>query len=107
MSELKKEEKGIKDKLLTPIKRGAFLKYAGASAAATTLILAGCKDDDNDSMTPSTGVELGSGDTGILNYAYALEQLEAAFYTMVVADSAFSTTFTTDEQSILTDIRDH
>ena len=26
-------------------------------------------------------VDLGEGDVGILNYAYALEQLEAAFYT--------------------------
>ena len=30
-------------------------------------------------------VNLGTGDTGVLNYAYALEQLEAAFYTQVVA----------------------
>jgi hypothetical protein len=28
-------------------------------------------------------VDLGEGDVGILNYAYALEQLEAAFYTQV------------------------
>jgi hypothetical protein len=28
-------------------------------------------------------VDLGAGDTGVLNYAYALEQLEAAFYTEV------------------------
>ncbi len=29
-------------------------------------------------------VDLGSGDTGILNYAFTLEQLEAAFYTQVI-----------------------
>lgn len=28
-------------------------------------------------------VDLGEGDVGILNFAYALEQLEAAFYTQV------------------------
>jgi hypothetical protein len=32
-----------------------------------------------------TQVPLGAGDIGLLNYAYALEQLEAAFYTTVVA----------------------
>ncbi len=30
------------------------------------------------------GVNLGSGDIGVLNYAYAPEQLEAAFYTQVL-----------------------
>lgn len=50
-------------------------------------------------------VDLGRGDTGILNYAYALEQLEAAFYTQVI-----STPFAqmnSAERAILTDIRDH
>src|ERR1700733_8961557 len=55
----------------------------------------------------STGnaVDLGSGDTGILNYAYALEQLEAAFYTKVVATPYSG--ITAAETTILTDIRDH
>jgi Ferritin-like domain/Filamin/ABP280 repeat len=52
-----------------------------------------------------TGVNLGSGDTGVLNYAYALEQLEAAFYTAVVA--APFTGITADETQVLTEIRDH
>lgn len=30
-------------------------------------------------------VDLGAGDIGVLNYAYALEQLEAAYYTQVLA----------------------
>ncbi len=30
--------------------------------------------------------DLGRGDIGILNYAYALEELEAAFYTEVVSN---------------------
>jgi hypothetical protein len=58
-------------------------------------------------MPPSDGVDLGSGDTGVLNYAYALEQLEAAFYIMVVSHESFSTIFSASEQAILTDIRDH
>ncbi|MBA3258589.1 MAG: ferritin-like domain-containing protein [Gemmatimonadales bacterium] len=52
-----------------------------------------------------TAVSLGSGDIGILNYAFALEQLEAAFYTTVVA--APFNGITADETQVLTDIRDH
>jgi hypothetical protein len=50
-------------------------------------------------------VNLGSGDIGILNYAYALEQLEAAFYTKVAQN--FYTGITAKERSYLEDIRDH
>lgn len=50
-------------------------------------------------------VNLGTGDTGVLNYAYALEQLEAAFYLMVAA-SPFAG-ITAEETAILNDLRDH
>ena len=55
--------------------------------------------------TNNTGVDLGSGDVGILNYAYALEQLEAAFYLQVVATpySGISAL----ELEYMTDIRNH
>jgi hypothetical protein len=97
-----KEEAGLGENHL---KRRLFLKYAGASAGALALVLAGCDDDED--MKPSEGVDLGSGDTGVLNYAYALEQLEAAFYTMVVSHGSFSSIFSAPERAILTDIRDH
>jgi len=50
-------------------------------------------------------VDLGSGDTGILNYAYALEQLEAAFYTRVCYNSFHG--MNAMETKYLKDIRDH
>jgi hypothetical protein len=53
------------------------------------------------------GVNLGSGDFGVLNYAYALEQLEAAFYTQVVASGGFATAFSPLEQEYMRDLRDH
>ncbi|MGI4833958.1 MAG: ferritin-like domain-containing protein [Janthinobacterium lividum] len=65
--------------LYAPIKRRSFFMYAGATAGATALVLAGCSKNDS---TPGM-VNVGSGDAGVLNYAYALEQLEAGFYTMV------------------------
>ena len=68
--------------LYTPIKRRSFFMYAGATAGATALVLAGCSKD-SDTTTSSNLVNVGSGDFGVLNYAYALEQLEAAFYTQL------------------------
>ena len=83
--------------------RRNFLKNAGMITAAGVMVMAGCKKDDT--VTPAATVDLGAGDVGILNYAYALEQLEAAFYTQVVATPY--TGITDSEKSLLTDIRDH
>ena len=57
-------------------------------------------------MTGAMTVSLGSGDVGILNYAYALEQLEAAFYTQVIAGAYFSGA-PDNEKTILSDIQKH
>jgi hypothetical protein len=50
-------------------------------------------------------VNLGKGDIGVLNYAYALEQLEAAFYTSVMA--APYKGMTAYERAVLTQIKGH
>lgn len=85
----------------TAMGRLSFLKYAGLSVVGSTLLLQACKKDNDDPMA----INLGSGDTGILNYAYALEQLEAAFYTQVVQNEYSS--MTTTERDILNDIQKH
>lgn len=93
--------------LVTNSSRRMFIGYSGVALATAALVIVGCKKDDNNTPS-STAVSLGSGDVGVLNYAYALEQLEAAFYATVVADAAFNTTFTdATERRLLTDIRDH
>lgn len=48
-----------------------------------------------------------SNDFGVLNYAYALEQLEAAFYAAVVGSDTFASTFDADEQAIFEDLAAH
>lgn len=82
-------------------------KFLGFAGATTGLIVIGssCNKEDVPSNTNLEGVDLGSGDVGILNYAYALEQLEAAFYTMVMM-SPYSG-MSGNEQARITDIRDH
>ena len=83
------------------LSRRKFFGLAGGIAGAGLLFGAvGCHKNDDD-----PGINLGSGDTGILNYAYALEQLEAAFYTQVVKTPYSG--ITQDEKNRLTEIRDH
>lgn len=97
------KEEGLDKSVNQPVGRRNFLRYAGVTAASGAIVLVGCKD--NDPPVAAGAVNLGSGDTGILNYAYALEQLEAAFYIRVL-ENKFSG-MTPAEVQILTDIRDH
>ncbi len=106
----KKQQESTKEKggsiLTLPLSRKKFLVFSGLSVVGIGLGIAaqGCSNDQVVS-TPPTGTDLGSGDLGILNYAYALEQLEAAFYIKVT--SSFYTGATNEETTILTSIRDH
>ncbi len=84
------------------VSRRNFLGYIGG-ASALILTAAACKKDD--APASNSGVNLGSGDVGVLNYAYALEQIEAAFYTKVF-QSVYSG-ITASENALLGDIRDH
>lgn len=86
------------------IKRRSFFQYAGAAAGAAALGLAGCQK--NNAAPGATDV--GSGDTGVLNFAYALEQLEAAFYAKVLAGSYFAALAPTSaEYQFLSDLARH
>jgi Ferritin-like domain len=79
--------------------RRQFLKLSGLAIVGSGLILACDNDDDN---APMPGVfDLGEGDLGVLNYAYALEQLEADFYTKVVNGSYWSTASSIEKQVLL------
>jgi hypothetical protein len=112
------------DRIAEPAGRRTFLKWSGASVAGAALFLAGCSDEDTQTIVdvtptpptpPAPDAQNPSGapavtlnfanDFGILNFAFALEQLEAAFYTQVIATQY--TGMTEQERRILIDIRDH
>lgn len=89
------------------LRRRDFLKFASASAASLAILgLSSCSKDDDDGIDHGgKGLYFGSGDIAILNYAYALEQLEAAFYIQLV-NNPYSG-MTDMEKAFFTDIRDH
>lgn len=96
----------VLDKVALSGDRRTFLKLAGAAVALFAVAGAGSGCSDTTTNTPTTtGATLENSDYGVLNYAYALEQLEAAFYTQVVA--SFYSGVTDDEKKVLTAIRDH
>lgn len=91
--------------------RRDFLKMLGIGGTIVLLptVFAACHDNS------TTGINGGNGnpvsldltkDTGILNYAYALEQLEAAFYTAVVGSSAFGG-MTAEQKEVFQDLQNH
>lgn len=55
----------------------------------------------------SSTVSVGTGDAGVLNYAYALEQLEAAFYTQVRTGTYYTGSATAAEKAIFDDLYYH
>ncbi len=84
------------------LSRRKFLSFAGLGLL-TTAALASCSKDNP--TLDGQSINLGSGDVGILNYAYVLEQIEAAFYTSVLYNQYVG--MTVAERQLLDDIRQH
>lgn len=87
------------------VSRRKFLTYAGALTGASVLLDACTKPEDDTEVLPPGTIDLGTGDKGLLNYAYLLEQLEADFYIKVMK-TPFAD-ITREELRMLEDIRDH
>jgi hypothetical protein len=100
----KKEVPLIQELAEKQVCRRKFFRYAGLLGASAAVIgtMSGCEGDPG---FTDDGINLGSGDVGVLNYAYALEQLEAAFY-IRVASSPYSG-ITAAETQYIQEIRDH
>jgi hypothetical protein len=102
------------DQLLQPKTRRGFLKLlaVGGSVIMLPSVFTACNNDDNFGVT-GTGSNTGaqftlnfSNDLGILNYAYALEQLEAAFYTAALTSPGYAA-LSGPEQEVISDLQKH
>lgn len=109
-------ETGMLEKLREPRPRRDFLRWSGAGALGL-VGLAACDDTNVRTITevvtepppppqafPAVSINF-ANDFGVLNFAFALEQLEAAFYTQVVATPY--TGISAAERQVMTDLRDH
>lgn len=99
------------DQLLQGTTRRRFLGVLamGGSVLMLPAVFTAC-DDDNGITDPTLDparyrLNL-SDDTGILNYAYALEQLEAAYYTAAIASAGFAA-LSAPEKEVLSDLQKH
>lgn len=96
--------------------RRDFLRIMGVGGAVVLLpsVLSSCSDNDNDIMGPGRGpgtgntvtIDFAKGDVAVLQFAYALEQLEADYYTRVVAASGGSN-LTAAEKAVMADLKNH
>ncbi len=86
--------------------RRNFFRKAGIGLASAGVVLAAACTGDDDDNDDDAAVNLGSGDVGILNYAYALEQLEAAFYAQVLQGGYYNGA-NDDEREVLADLEAH
>ena len=99
------------DQLLQSTTRRKFLGMlaVGGSVLMLPSVFTACSDDDSitDPFTDPSRYRLDlSNDTGILNYAYALEQLEAAFYTAALTSAGFNA-LSAAEKEVLQDLQKH
>ena len=104
---------GLTGKKSAAVGRRIFMRYLGATAAAG-VVLSACKNEVMDPVA-SRGAgrvgdvidlgDIGYNDIGVLNYAYALEQLESAFYMQALMTPYAG--MNAYEKIQLTDIRDH
>ena len=96
-----------------PTSRRAFLRVLGLGGTIALLPAAAC---DSESTTepgngiPASGnpivIDFSQGDVAVVQLASVLEQIEAEFYSRLVAGFATSN-IAAGEQAVLTEIRDH
>lgn len=92
----------LQERLYKPIRRKRFLRSIAVAGGSFMLGLTACRKEGQ----PGSGViDVGSADIGILNFAYALEQIEAAFYTK--ANASYYHNAPLSEKQVLFDIMHH
>lgn len=100
------------------VERRMFMRQLGLLSASTAAFLASCTRDMQDvSVNPKNGrsrvgytilsdgtIDLGSGDIGISNLAYTLEQLEVAYYSTVL-EKAYG--IGQEDHKVIAELHDH
>jgi len=110
----------IDDGLMRPTSRRGFVQMLGVGGAAA--MVASCDSDTinvpvqpggpgggggGGGVAPVTGVSFDlRTDAGFLRLVQVLEEVEAAFYTAVVASSNFNSFFPAEERELFIDLRD-
>jgi hypothetical protein len=95
------------------LQRRSFLLSAGLATASTAVLLSGCGTALDEILDKVPGesvkqiIQLTGDDIGVLNYAYTLEQLEAAFYSEAIASSVFMGRLTEKDRLFFMDIQKH
>lgn len=105
-------KKGPSVPAIPSVERRMFLRALGLTTVSAAAFLTACQNSINDvapkysgARLSANGVSFGEGDFAILNYAYALEQLETAFYMAVIEKKTFAAG--SKAEMIFKDIHDH
>jgi len=100
-----KEQKNhdyLQERLYKPIQRKRFLRSIALAGGSLMVGLTACRKDGQ----PGSGtMDVGVADIGILNFAYVLEQIEAAFY--IKANASYYNNAPLSEKQVLFDIMHH
>ncbi|MGA0555904.1 ferritin-like domain-containing protein [Larkinella sp. VNQ87] len=105
-------KKGPSVPAIPSVERRMFLRALGLTTVSASAFLAACQNSltetapkHSGARITAAGISFGEGDFAILNYAYALEQLETAFYMAVVEKKTFA--MGSQEDMVFRTIHDH
>ncbi len=116
------EQQPVKSRPTIPaipsVERRMFMRQLGLTAASVTALMTACTREVTDvnpvtgrssarmgaSVLPDGTIDLGSGDIGIANLAYSLEQLETAFYATALERA---TGLSAQDRKVLEELHDH
>ncbi|GAB4039848.1 ferritin-like domain-containing protein [Spirosoma jeollabukense] len=119
LNEVQSKNSGPSMPAIPSVERRMFMRQLGLLSASTAAFLASCTRPTDDLVNPNTGhagaragasilpdgtIDLGSGDLGISNLAYALDQLETAFYATALEKA---NGISQQDRKVIAELHDH